>query len=218
LRENEPETDTKLRATILGMTLYGEDEDAIAQAKSLFSSGIENLDPELRGLIIATAVRHAETPDLIDSLIKLYQDTSSSDLQMDICSGLTSTRKPETVQRLLAMLKDSSIIRSQDVFRWFVYLIRGRESRTATWQWMKDNWQWIESTYSGDKSFDDFPRYAATGLMTSEELTDYKAFFLPMQDIPALKRVIHLGVSEIAARVQLIEEDQAEVTKRLKSL
>ncbi|MDQ5932460.1 MAG: aminopeptidase [Patescibacteria group bacterium] len=218
LRENEPETDTKLRATILGMTLYGEDEAAIAQAKSLFSSGIENLDPELRGLIIATTVRHAETSDLIDSLIQLYRDTSSSDLQMDICSGLTSTRNPGTVQRLLAMLKESSVVRSQDVFRWFVYLIRGRESRTATWQWMKDNWQWIESTYSGDKSFDDFPRYAATGLVTSEELADYKAFFLPMQDIPALKRVIHLGVSEITARVQLIEEDQAEVIKRLKSL
>lgn len=217
-KTDEPETDTKLRATILSMTLYGEDKSALNDAHSLYGNGINSLDPELRALIISTEVRHFETPELIDSLIELYRSTSSADLQMDICAGITSTRNPETIQKLLVIMKDLSIVRSQDLFRWFVYLIRGRESRNSAWRWMKDNWSWIEKTYAGDKSFDDFPRYAATGLVTAEQLKDYTAFFTPMMEVPALKRVIQLGISEIEARVELIERDRTAVHQTLASL
>lgn len=217
-KADEPETDTKLRATILGMTLYGEDKEAIQVAHQLYSAGIDSLDPELRGLIVGTEVRHFETPELIDSLIELYRTTSSADLQMDLCAGITSARSPETIQKLLLIMKDASIVRKQDAFRWFVYLIRPRESRQTTWQWMKDNWNWIKETYSGDKSFDDFPRYAATGLVTAEQLKGYTVFFTPMQDIPALKRVIQLGIGEIKARVELIDRDSSEVHVALSNL
>lgn len=206
--EDEPDTDTKLRATILGMTLYGEQPEALKQAGELFDGHtLTELDPELRALIISAKVRHFETPDLIDMLLTTYADTPSAELQTDICSGLTSTKNPATIARLLGAMSDSSVVRSQDVFRWFVYLIRHREARDTTWQWMKDNWEWIVATYGGDKSFDDFPRYAASGLVTRDQLKDYKDFFTPKMDIPALTRVIQLGISEIEARVELIERD-----------
>lgn len=214
----EPETDSKLRATILAMTLYGEDKAAIGAAHELYAAGIDSLDPELRSLIIANEVRHFETPELIDDLIARYRTTSSADLQMDLCAGLTSSRSAVTTQKLLLLLTDPHTVRSQDVFRWFVYLVRPRESRTAAWQWMKDNWGWIETTYGGDKSFDDFPRYAATGLVTREQLADYRAFFTPKMDIPALKRVIQLGLSEIEARVELLDRDTPAVISSLRHL
>ncbi len=218
MKAGEPETDTKLRATILGMTLYGEAKEALDTVHALYESGIDSLDPELRGLIISSNVRHFETPELIDSLINLYQTTASADLQLDICAGITSTKKPETIQKLLLAMKDSQIVRPQDLFRWFVYMVRGKESRDATWQWMKDNWDWIVEAFGGDKSFDDFPRYAATGLVTAEQLEDYKAFFTPKMNIPALKRVIQLGIGEIEARVELIERDSHAVNTALHNL
>ena len=219
IQPDEPETDTKLRATMIGMTLYGEDRAALNTANTLYdNTPLENLDPELRSLIISTKVRHFETPEVIESLLALYRSTSSAELQGDICIGITSTKNPETIQQLLDLFKDTKTIRPQDLFRWFVYLIRGRESRIATWQWMKNNWSWITETFSGDKSFDDFPRYAASGLVTREQLEDYKTFFVPKMEIPALKRVIQLGISEIEARVTLIDDDGPEVRKTLLEL
>lgn len=217
-KKGEPDTDTKMRATILGMTLYGEDKSAINEAHELYKQGIDSLDPELRSLIISNEVRHFETPELIDSLTQLYQTTSSSDLQMDVTSGLTSTRNPVTIEKLLLMIKDQSIVRSQDAFRWFIYLVRNRDARDAAWQWLTESWDWVEKTYGGDKSFDDFPRYAAAGLTTREQLENYKNFFTPMIEIPALKRVIQLGISEIDARVSLIEQDQKAVHNALSEL
>jgi aminopeptidase N len=96
--------------------------------------------------------------------------------------------------------------------------MRNRDARAMTWQWLQDNWQWVETTFGGDKSYDDFPRYAAAGLITKEQLAEYNAFFAPKEAIPALTRVIVLGRTEIEARVALIERDEAAVVAALKAL
>jgi aminopeptidase N len=99
-----------------------------------------------------------------------------------------------------------------------VWLVRNRDGRVVTWQWMRDNWDWITKTFGGDKSYDDFPRYAATSLVTRQQLSEYHAFFKPMQNEPALARVISLGINEIEARVSLLERDTTAVRDALAQL
>ena len=50
-----------------------------------------------------------------------------------------------------------------------------------TWQWLRDNWSWIEESFGSDKSYDAFPRYAGSVLMTAQELKEYKEFFSPLR-------------------------------------
>lgn len=217
--QGEPETDTKLRGTVAAMMAYGKDESTLAALKDLYEShGIESLEPELRSLVLATMVRHYHTAELINLLVETYSSTTSVDLRGDICDALTSTDDPKTISRLHEMMLDTSVVRTQDTARWFVYLVRNRDARGATWQWMKDNWSWVEKNFSGDKSYDDYPRLAAAGLSSREHLTEYTEFFTPKMNIPALKRAIQLGISEIQARVELIEKDKAAVEKALLDL
>ncbi|QHN42913.1 aminopeptidase [Candidatus Mycosynbacter amalyticus] len=217
-KTGESEEHTKLRGTILGLTLYGEDEAAIATAKELYTSTkLEALDPELRPLIISSVARYGDE-DVVDTLLERYRTSQSAELKQDICVGITSTRIPEKIDELLARIKDPTTVKPQDVARWFVYLIRGRESRAVAWQWVQNNWDWIEQTFGGDKSYDDYPRYSAGGLMTREQLDEYTAFFAPKQNIPALTRAIQLGIGEITGRVELIERDQPAVIAALKDL
>ncbi|MES2875901.1 MAG: M1 family metallopeptidase [Patescibacteria group bacterium] len=211
----EPETDTKLRATIIGMMTYGETPDVLLHARTLAATDPVSIDPELRALVLGSAIRHGVGDDLFDSLLDLHRTTSSAELQQDIASGLTSTKSQPQIDRLLELLTDPQTIRSQDVARWFVYLIRNRYSRAKTWQWVQTNWQWIESTFAGDKSFDDYPRYAATGLSTAEQLNEYITFFEPLKSQKSLTRVIEMGMSEIKARVDLIESDAPAVRTTL---
>jgi aminopeptidase N len=217
--EGESDNDAKLRATIIGLMVYSENETVIATANELFATNeLEALDPELRTLIIATVVRHSKEAGIATKLLERYKATSSAELQQDIAYGITSTKDPVVIDLLLSQLTDSTVVRSQDVARWFIYLIRGKESRTKTWQWVRDNWTWIEQTFSGDKSFDDYPRYAASGLTTRTQLEEYIAFFTPLQKIPALSRVIAMGIGEIEGRVDLIERDGPAVRSALLDL
>lgn len=217
--DGEPETNTKLRATLLGMMLYSQDPAMLTEAKERFeSSDVKNLPAETRALLIGTYVKHHETEELLEELLDLYASTSSSDLKGDICAGLTSTTSPSTARRLLDLSKDSSVVKPQDAIRWFIYLIRNRHTRDTAWAWLTENWSWIEKTFSGDKSYDDYPRYGATGLTTKEQLTQYSDFFGPMKNILALSRAIALGEAEITARVELIERDQTAVIDELLAL
>jgi aminopeptidase N len=213
--DNEPEEDTKLRSTIIAMTLYGEVPEALQKAKELYqTTPLEALDPELRPLIISSVVRYGDGV-IVDELLEAYQETASADLLHDICVGITSTRLPEKIALLLECVKNPDIVRQQDVFRWYAYLIRGRDSREMAWRWARDNWDWITETFRGDKSYDDIPRYSASGLMTRQQLQEYKDFFGPKSQDPALARAILMGTSEIEGRVELIERDKTAVQKAL---
>jgi aminopeptidase N len=218
-KEGENETTTKLRTTIIGLMIYSKDTDVLAAAKKFYDeTTLEQLDPELRPLIIGAVVRYGDDASVVDALINEYKTTSSSELQQDIASGLTSTKDKETVRKLLSLVMDSSVIRPQDVARWFIWTIRNRDGKELAWDWLRSNWDWIEKTFGSDKSYDDYPRGAASALTTREQLQEYKDFFTPLQDEPALTRVISIGLGEIEGRVELIERDGAAVREVLAKL
>ena len=211
-KDGESDDDRERRTTALSLMMYSEDEEVLNEAKTRFDNNkLEDLPTEIRALIISANVRHFETPEMIENLFATYKNTPSNDLQNDIAIGLTSTKNPETAEKILANIKDSNIIRPQDASRWFVYLIRTRESRQIAWNWLKENWAWVEEKFGDDKSYDDFIRYAATALLTTDELNDFRQFFESMLNIPALARTIKLGITEIKARVELIERDKEAV-------
>lgn len=213
---DESEDDTKLRATVISLTLYSEDPDAIATATRLYeSTPLDMLQPELRSLIISCVTRYGDAK-IVDDLLLQYTATSSSELRQDITVGITSTRLPEKIDQLLASITDATIIRPQDVYRWYVYLIRGKDSRAKTWQWVQDNWQWIDDTFGSSMSYDMFPQYTASALSNKQLLSEYKKFFEPKKSIPALSRAITMGISEIEGRIELIERDGPAVIAALK--
>ena len=217
-KAGESDDDRERRTTALSLMMYSEDKEVLNEAKTRFDNNkLEDLPTEIRALIISANVRHFETPEMIENLFATYKNTPSNDLQNDIAIGLTSTKNPETAEKILANIKDSNIIRPQDASRWFVYLIRTRESRQIAWNWLKENWTWVEDTFGEDKSYDDFIRYAATALLTTDELNDFQQFFEPMENIPALARTTKLGITEISARVELIERDKADVLSALQT-
>ena len=211
-KDGESDDDRERRTTALSLMMYSEDEEVLNEAKTRFDNNkLEDLPTEIRALIISANVRHFETPEMIENLFTAYKNTPSNDLQNDIAIGLTSTKNPKTAEKILTNIKDSNIIRPQDASRWFVYLIRTREDRQIAWNWLKENWAWVEDTFGEDKSYDDFIRYAATALLTTDELNDFQQFFEPMENIPALARTIKLGITEISARVELIKRDKEAV-------
>jgi aminopeptidase N len=147
--------------------------------------------------------------------LQLHSTTVNAELRDDITAGLCSTRDSEQISKLLSRLTDSNLVKRQDLFRWYIYLLRNRYAREQTWQWMVDNWSWIEETFKGDKSYDDFARYSANVFATRKWLETYIKFFEPMRNQTALKRAIVIGEIEIASRVEWLERDGEQVRATL---
>ncbi len=213
---NEAESTSKLRATIISLMLYGEDQHAIDTAKTKYASGdFRELQPELRTAIMTASVRYADDPQVVTQLVEAYQHEPSADLQSDICDAATATQNEDMLRVLIDTMKDTKIIRPQDTVRWFVRLLANRHSRTLTWQWLRDNWEWIDKTFGGDKSFDAFPRYSASILTTRTQYNEYTEFFTPLKTDVSLTRTITIGIRELESRVATIEREAPSVIERL---
>jgi aminopeptidase N len=211
-KPGEPSQDVKLRATILGLGAYADHPEIKAHALELFEdfkkTGPEKatVPSELRGIVFTTAIRN-NAPDAFDYLLKLEESTANPNLKQELLGSLSATRSTEQGALLLERIKDINKVRQQDVDHWLVCLMRNRYNQEQAWQWMRDNWGWIEKLFAGDKSYDSFPRYAASTFNTRERYEEYKAFFGPMATQPALALNIKLGIEELQSRIAWIERD-----------
>ena len=210
-------SDSKLRAVIIDCMLYSEDAAAISTARQLYqNTPLAELSADLRPSIIGAAVRYSDQPaDIVSQLLEAYQATQSADLRSDIAAGITATRDAEQLARLIGLLTDTDIIRSQDTVHWFVDLLRNRYGREAAWRWMRSQWHWIEQTFASDKSHDYFPRYAAMLLMTRQQLAEYREFFTPLRHDQSLVRAIDMGILDLEGKLDLIDRDKAAVLAAL---
>ncbi len=212
-KPGEPSQDTKLRATIIALGVYSEHETILACSLELFEEykkDAQSVDAELRGIIFTAAIRHS-VEGAFDYMLDVDQTTNNVDLKQDILGALTAERKEPQIAILLERLKDNAKVRQQDVDHWLVYLLRSRYARPQAWKWLRDNWGWIEQTFGGDKSYDYFPRYAASAFNTKQLLDEYREFFEPLKSQPILARNITMGIEELENRVSWIERDLAPV-------
>ncbi len=212
-KHNEPSQDTKQRATILAFGIYAGHKAITRQALALFVAYKDDPDvvpSELRSVVLGAAVRNNQA-GAVDYLLELDEKTSNVDLKDDILAALTSTHSVDEARKMLSRLTDSKKVRQHEVYTWFIYLLRNRYTQKETWQWMRQNWSWIEKTFSTDKSFDYFPRAAAIAFNTRKLVDEYKDFFLPLRHLPALTRNVDMGIEELESRIAWLERDNKAV-------
>lgn len=217
--EGESDEDSELRGIITGLMIFADNQEAIDAAHKLYAdTELINIDPEIRSTIIANEVKNYYSADLLESLLNTYAKEIHSDTRDDLLSGITSIKDEAGAQLIISKLTDSSVIRPQDLYRWFVYMARNRHARELTWNWLTDNWSWVDKMFRGDKSLHIFPQYAASALHTEGELEKYKAFFIPMLEQPALNRAIKMGVTEIEGRIKYFDHNYELVKAKLKEV
>jgi puromycin-sensitive aminopeptidase len=196
--KNEDHLDTLLRPLIVGMAAGSDEPSVLAFVTSSYASrlaeGESSIDPNLRGIVYATIARLGGLEEF-EQLLKMYKETTSSDEKLSLTAGITSFEQSEVHARILELIK-SDTIRTQDNGYWIAYSFMNRYSRAATWEWMKDNWDWLQDTMGTDMSFSRMPIYAARQFADQDKIDDYVNFFKDKLD-PSILRSYNQGL-EIA--------------------
>jgi aminopeptidase N len=125
----------------------------------------------------------------------MHNKTTSSEERLNICAALCSFKQPALYKKALGLIT-SDDVRLQDVAYWLVYSFSNRFSRKETWEWMKDNWSWLEKNIGDDLSFYRMPMFAARSSSDAEFLKEYKKFFSGVLS-PAFVRSYNQGIETI---------------------
>ncbi|HSW78557.1 MAG TPA: M1 family metallopeptidase [Candidatus Babeliales bacterium] len=207
----------KLRALILSLAAAAEEKGVVQEGLKRFQdfSKPADLPPDIRSVVYYIGARYGTVKDF-NKLVKLHNRLMNAEDKDDVASELTATRGTEKIKSLLSMIKSDNV-RLQDAPTWFAWLIRNRYSNALAWQWLIDNWSWVEEKYADDKSYDRFPRYAAMGSSSEQQLQAFRDFFEPKRSI-ALERPINLGIEEIQSRIAWREKNEQAVKEWLKKL
>lgn len=212
-QEGESHFDQLLRPTILGLAAGADEQSVVAECLSRFDAmqKPEDIDPDLRSVIYATAVRLRNDNSTFDKLFAMHEASTNSEERTTIAAALTSFKSSELYKRALDLINTDSV-RHQDIAYWLAYSYGNRFAKREAWTWMKEHWQWLADNLGSDLSFYRFPMFAANAFSNRDFLQEYKEFFLPKME-PAFERAINQGVEVITWQSAWKERDFTAVQK-----
>ncbi|AEV96044.1 M1 family metallopeptidase [Pediococcus claussenii] len=219
--ENESNDDQLTRPYVLNAALYAENSDAIAAAHKLFTANNNNLaslPADIRVYVLVNEVKNFGTSDLFESLLSEYRKTSDASFKSDISSALTSTKDPELIATLITKFEDAGTIKPQDLRSWFRGTLANEYGEQAAWDWIRNDWQWLEDTVGGDMEFTTFITVITGIFNTSKRLAEFKAFFEPRLNVPGLTREITMDIRVIESRVALVEAEKQAVNAAIRRI
>lgn len=234
-RDDDSHFDLLLRPIILGLAAAADEPWVIKKVDELFKAihevddvdpdlrqpvnnkqlkrGID-IDPDLRGVVFGNVARRGGAEEF-ERLVKLHNESTLSDERLTLSAAITGFKQPELIQKALDMI-DSDAVRLQDVAYWIAYSFLNRYAREATWQWVKDHWDWLHANLGSDLSFYRMPVYVARAFSDRSFIDEYKAFFEPKLS-PALDRSYNQGLEMLEWQSAWKERDYEEVKAFFKS-
>ena len=212
-KPNEPDNDTKLRAIILGLAHYTKEQKTLEQLRNLYDPDFTKINSEIRGDVLYAKI-HFDEDEIFNDLLNKYQTEPDPNIKAEVLSSLTNAKNPEHIKILIDLLQKTDIVRPQDHLYLYVYLRANHHTKPQAFDWVINNWQFIEKL-AGDKSIEDYPRYTANTIRDKEEAQKFHDFFDPIKNQPALTRAVEVADGEIKARLELIDSDTPAVHKKL---
>lgn len=213
-QKGESNDDQLTRPIVLSAALYAQNSDAIKQAQALFDQyqdHLADLPADVRGLVLANKVKNYGGQELFDTLLADYQKTADAGFKQDICAALTKTQDDQLIAQLIDRFKDADTIKPQDLRACFRGVLANDHGQQAAWDWIQQEWSWLEKTVGGDMEFPTYITVISRIFKTAQRLAEFKRFFTPKENDPMLKREIQMDEKVIASRVELIESEQDAV-------
>lgn len=192
-KETDSHFDKLLRPTILGLASSADHPEIKQWSIESFDkiSKVDEIHADLRSVVFNTAARHGDEK-VYDKLLKFHNSTDLSEERNTLAAALTAFEQPELIERSLELITTKTV-RRQDAMYWVAYSFMNRHAKHVTWQWMQDNWKWLDENLGSDLSFYRTPIYAARNFSNKDFIKEYVSFFMPKKS-PTLDRSIKQGL------------------------
>ncbi len=222
------ETSRKFHRTQLTILASRKDENSIVLRGSMASrlalldmeyakelatrfNDYERAEPDMKQAMV---VAHARAAGDFESLFENYKNRPSEEEKSRFLVGLTSFSKPSLNIRAME-LASSGEIKKQHVGTLLGSATRNPDARTATWNWITKNFEWLRGIYEGTGVVSRYLTYMLPilGIDRTEEVTK----FFAQHKAPETTKGVEAGIEKLRInqaflkRVRSSEEQMIEV-------
>mgnify|MGYP003365010523 CR=1 FL=1 len=208
--------DQLTRPYVLSASLFAKNPNTIKSAHDLFEKNrqqLSSLSADIRLFVLRNEIQNFSDPDLFKQLLQDYRQSSDGSYKADLTAALTATTDPVLIKLLIDKFEDADTIKPQDLRAWFRGVLANDKGQQAAWDWIRQDWQWLEETVGGDMEFTTFITVIAIIFKTAQRLSEFKAFFEPKINVAGLTREITMDTRVIENRVALVEKEHAAVNQ-----
>ncbi len=214
-KSSDTDNDVRLRKIVNALDYYADDFKNLQKLADKYDSDFEKLEPENRNDILDAKLKVDE--NIYGEYLKKYQTVNDPEIKAELRLALGLTHDEKNIDKLISLLGNPEIIKPQDHLYLFLYAKRNYKASEKTLDWLINNWQYVEKM-TGEKSLEDYPRYAASTIKTREEADKFFAFFDQLKDNPVLARALVVAKTEVEAKINLIEQDQPAVHDKINQI
>ena len=176
-----------------------------------YADKLAELSADIRAYVLINEVENYGSSELTDKLIGLYQATSDPSFKMDLEAAIVKSKDEGELKKIVSWFENAEIVKPQDLRGWFNGVLSNPAGEQLAWNWIRDEWAWMEKTVGGDMEFATFITVISRVFKTQERYDEYNAFFTDKESDMLLNREIKMDRKVIASRVGLIASEQADV-------
>ncbi|XP_036619402.1 glutamyl aminopeptidase [Trichosurus vulpecula] len=139
-----------LRASVLGLACKVGDTDALNNASELFMKWQEGTSQpvNLRLLVYRYGMQNSGDEDSWNYMLSKYQTTTLAQEKEKLLYGLASVNNVTLLSRYLELLKDTELIKTQDVFTVIQYISYNSYGKYMAWDWIRLNWEYLVDRFT----------------------------------------------------------------------
>src|SRR5438132_4044526 len=154
-------------------------------------SEYESSEPDMKQAMI---VAHARASGDFETLFDNYKNRPSEEEKSRFLVGITSFSKPSLNTRALE-LASSGEIKKQHVGTLLGSATRNPDARTATWNWITHNFEWLRGIYEGTGVVSRYLTYMLPilGIDRTEEVTK----FFAQHEAPETTKGVEAGIEKL---------------------
>ena len=219
-KKGENDDDIQIRPYELSASIYAGNAESIKAAHKLYEENEDDLNAlnaDVRPYVLISEVKNFGSHNLMTKLIKEYQTTADAAYKADLRAAITKTIDPVEINKVISYFENSDVIKPQDLRGWFAGILVNHKGEQAAWDWIREDWDWLDKTVGGDMEFATYVQVISRVFRTEARLKEFKEFFEPKLNVQLLNREIKMDTKVIETRVELIKDEQDAVNKAVKA-
>ncbi|KAG8134499.1 hypothetical protein E2320_007602 [Naja naja] len=146
-----------LRTTVLEFACNMDDPEALGNASTKFKIWMSGsrLDVNIRLLVYRFGMQQSGDEEAWNYMFQSYTTATLAQEKEKLLYGLASVKNITLLNRFLNCIKNTTLIRSQDVFTVLRYISFNSYGKTMAWDWVRLNWEYLMENF--------FERYPDAG-------------------------------------------------------